>query len=154
VVGSERLITKIYFPRLAIPFASVGAAVVDFAVAFGLLVALMLYYGVVPGTGILLLPVIVGLIVLAATGVGTLLAALNVAYRDFRYVIPFMIQLWLFATPTVYMQPAESAAGGLRVVGMLNPMIALVGAFRAACLGGPVPWAELGVSATAAAAVF
>src|SRR5207245_2234688 len=74
VVGSERLITKIYFPRLAIPFASVGAAVVDFAVAFGLLVALMLYYGVVPGVAILLLPLIVGLIVLAATGVGTLLA--------------------------------------------------------------------------------
>src|SRR5438128_6500433 len=94
------------------------------------------------------------MILVAALGVGTLLAALNVAYRDFRYVIPFLIQLWLFATPTVYMQPADGAAGGLHAICTLNPMIALVGAFRAACLGGPIPWAELGVSATAAAAVF
>src|SRR5204862_3606606 len=76
VVGSERLITKIYFPRLAIPFAAVGAAVVDFAVAFGLLVAMMLYYGVAPGAGLLAVPAIFGLIMLAALGVGTLLAAL------------------------------------------------------------------------------
>jgi lipopolysaccharide transport system permease protein len=154
VVGSERLITKIYFPRLAIPFAAVGAAVVDFAVAFGLLVVLMLWYGIVPGTGMLLLPALVGLIVLAAAGVGTLLAALNVAYRDFRYVIPFLVQLWMFATPTVYMQPAEASADGLRAFAVLNPMITFVGGFRAACLGGPVQWAELGVSAATVAAVF
>src|SRR5439155_12145625 len=83
-----------------------------------------------------------------------LLAALNVAYRDFRYVIPFLIQLWLFATPTVYMQPADGAAGGLQALSVVNPMIALVGAFRAACLGGAMPWPELGVSAAAAAGVF
>src|SRR5438105_847169 len=89
VVGSERLITKIYFPRLAIPFASVGAAVVDFAVACGLLLALMLAYGQPPTVSFLLAPVVFGAIVVTAAGIGTMLAALNVAYRDFRYVIPF-----------------------------------------------------------------
>src|SRR5262249_909341 len=85
VVGSERLITKVYFPRLTIPFAAVGAALVDFAVASGLLLALMAYYRVAPGPMLWLAPIVAGLIVLAALGVGTLLAALNVAYRDFRY---------------------------------------------------------------------
>ena len=110
VVGSERLITKIYFPRLAVPFAAVGAAVVDFLIAFGLLIAMMVYYRVAPGWGLLLVPVIFGAILLAALGVGTLLAALNVAYRDFRYVIPFLVQLWMFATPSVYMQVADEPA--------------------------------------------
>ena len=90
VVGSERLITKVYFPRLAVPFAAVGAAVVDFGVASLLLVGLMGVFGIPPGLGLLLSPLIFAVIFLAAVGVGTLLAALNVAYRDFRYVIPFL----------------------------------------------------------------
>src|SRR5262249_50876007 len=105
VIGSERLITKIYFPRLAIPFAAVSAAGVDFVIAFGLLFALMLPNGITPGLGLLLVPVILLPLLLIALGVGTLLAALNVAYRDFRYVIPFLVQVWMFATPTIYMQP-------------------------------------------------
>jgi lipopolysaccharide transport system permease protein len=143
VVQSERLITKIYFPRLAVPFAAVGAAVVDFAVAFGMLLVLMLWYGVAPGWGMMLAPLIFGLIVLAALGVGTLLGALNVAYRDFRYVIPFLIQLGMFATPTVYMQPKAGGGGALRALLALNPMTTLIGAFRAATLGGPIPWGPL-----------
>jgi lipopolysaccharide transport system permease protein len=103
VVGSERLITKIYFPRLAIPFASVGAALVDFAVAFTLMFVLMVWYRIAPTAQLLLVPVLTAILTLAALGVGTLLAALNVAYRDFRYVIPFLVQLWMFATPSVYM---------------------------------------------------
>ena len=110
VVGSERLITKIYFPRLAVPFAAVGAAVVDFVIAFGLLIAMMVYYRIAPGWGMLLVPVVFMTIVLAALGVGTMLAALNVAYRDFRYVIPFLLQLWMFATPSVYMQVTNEPA--------------------------------------------
>jgi lipopolysaccharide transport system permease protein len=154
VVGSERLITKIYFPRLAIPFAAVGAAVVDFVVAFGLLIVMMLYYRVAPGWGLLFVPAIFGLIVLAALGVGTLLAALNVAYRDFRYVIPFLVQLGMFATPTVYMQPKGALTGWAQVLFLLNPMTSLVAAFRAATLGGRMPWTQLGVAAAAAVAVF
>jgi lipopolysaccharide transport system permease protein len=112
VVGSERLITKIYFPRLAIPFATVAAAVVDFLLASTMLLLMMVCYGVPPGPGLLLVPVVFAMILLAALGIGTLLAALNVAYRDFRYVIPFMLQLWMFATPAIYMQPAGPAPWG------------------------------------------
>jgi len=154
VVGSERLITKIYFPRLTIPFAAVGAAVVDFVIAFGLLIVLMLYYGIVPGVGLFLVPAILGLITLAALGIGTLLSALNVAYRDFRYVIPFLVQLGMFATPTVYMQPDGASAGRLQVLLVLNPMTPLIGVFRAATLGGPILWDPLGLSATVVVAVF
>jgi homopolymeric O-antigen transport system permease protein len=202
VVGSERLITKIYFPRLAIPFASVGAALVDFAVAFGMLFVLMLYYRVAPTANLLAAPLVVFLFLLAALGVGTLLAALNVAYRDFRYVIPFLVQLWMFATPTVYMQTPgtgsqelgmRSQASGvssqepraeaalpsaspshtgrdsraaadssspsavpawIKHLLNLNPMTGLIAFFRAAVLGGPLPWRSLAYSAAGVAAAF
>jgi lipopolysaccharide transport system permease protein len=154
IVGSERLVTKIYFPRLAMPFAAVGAAVVDFIVAFGLLLAMMVYYGVTPGINLLLTPVIFGLITLAALGIGTLLAALNVAYRDVRYVIPFLVQVWMFATPTVYMQPKGMPAGWSRIILSLNPMTSLIAAFRASTLGGPIPWEPPGMAAVAVILAF
>jgi lipopolysaccharide transport system permease protein len=154
VVGSERLITKIYFPRLAIPFSTAATAGVDFVVALGLLAVLMVYYGVGGGTSLLLVPVFFGLIALAALGVGTLLAALTVAYRDFRYAAPFVVQLWMFATPTVYMQPAGHPSGGLRALLALNPMTGLIGAFRAAALGGEIPWDQVGIATLAVAVIF
>jgi lipopolysaccharide transport system permease protein len=150
VVGSERLITKIYFPRLAIPFAAVGAALVDLAIAFSVLIVMMLAYHIRPGLSILYLPVLVVLLALIALGVGTLLAALNVNYRDFRYVIPFLLQLWMFATPSVYMQPTHETGvtfGLARYLLILNPLTGLVAAFRAATLGSQMPWHEL-LSAT------
>ena len=107
VIGSERLITKIYFPRLAVPFAAVLAAMVDFCVALPLLIVLFPIYGIVPGFSVVLLPVIFFLLALSAAGVGTMLAALNVAYRDFRYIIPFLVQLWMYATPTIYFDITE-----------------------------------------------
>jgi lipopolysaccharide transport system permease protein len=149
VVGSERLITKIYFPRLAIPFAAVVTAAADFVVALGLLAILMVAYGIGWSPSLLLVPVLFGLIALAALGVGTLLAALTVAYRDFRYAAPFMVQLWMFATPTVYMQPASDASGSVRALLALNPMAGLIAAFRAATLDGPIPWAQVGTSTMA-----
>jgi lipopolysaccharide transport system permease protein len=145
VVGSERLITKIYFPRLAIPFAAVGAAAVDFAIAFGLQMLLMMWYGVAPGPSLLLLPAILGLLLLSALGVGTLLAALTVQYRDFRHVIPFMVQFWMFATPTIYLQ-ASASAGWIRDLLALNPLTGLIQAYRAATLGQGVAWDQLAVS--------
>lgn len=147
VVGSERLITKIYFPRLAIPFASVAAAIVDFLIALGLLLGMMLYYGVLPGLGVLLALAIFLAIVVAAMGMGTLLAALNVAYRDFRYVIPFMLQIWMFATPTLYMQPNPESASRLQAFLALNPMTGLIAAFRNAVLGRSLSWDQFGMSA-------
>lgn len=154
VVGSERLITKIYFPRLSVPFAAVGASVVDFLIAFSLLVGMMLWYQVHPGLTVLMLPVIFGAIVLLAMGVGTLLAGLNVAYRDFRYVIPFLVQVWMFATPTIYMQPGKSAGGILHVLMNLNPMTGLIAAFRASCRDGAIAWPQLAFSAAICAVVF
>jgi lipopolysaccharide transport system permease protein len=156
VVGSERLITKIYFPRLAIPFAAVGAAVVDLLIAFSVLIVMMLWYGIMPGVQTLLVPMLIVLLALAGLGVGTLLAALNVAYRDFRYVIPFLVQLWMFATPSVYMK-VDAASGGSDVLHLLlslNPITGLIASFRAAVLGGAIPWAQLAISAATVIVLF
>src|SRR5262245_29078502 len=102
LVGSANLVSKVYFPRLIIPLSSVGSGLVDFAIAGAILLLLMLWYGVGWTLNLLLAPVLVAGLLLAALGVGTFLAALNVAYRDFRYVVPFLVQFWLFATPVVY----------------------------------------------------
>jgi lipopolysaccharide transport system permease protein len=139
VLGSERLITKIYFPRLAVPFATVGAAAVDFAVATTLLAVLCLVYSVQPTWNLFAGPVIFVIIAALATGLGTFLAALNVAYRDFRYVIPFLVQVGMFATPTIYMQPTGQETGVIALLLTLNPMNALVSAFRSSVIGGELP---------------
>jgi lipopolysaccharide transport system permease protein len=183
VVGSERLITKIFFPRLAVPFAAVGAAVVDFVIAFGLLIAMMAYYHVRPGWGMLFTPLVFGSTLLAALGIGALLAALNVAYRDFRYVIPFLVQVWMFATPSIYMQvtdgstpfprrpasdPSAPASAPTDAIGTrplpvspllrsalaLNPMTGLIGAFRAAVLGKAIPWGQYVCSSVCSVLAF
>jgi lipopolysaccharide transport system permease protein len=154
VIGSERLITKIYFPRLAVPFAAAGAAFVDFLVALGLLAVVMAACGVAPSWNLLFAPVIVAIVGLAAVGLGTLLAALNVAYRDVRYVIPFLIQVGMFATPTIYLQPTGREGAGVHWLLTLNPMNGLVAAFRACLLGGPIPWADVAVAAALSAGLF
>lgn len=158
VVGSERLVTKIYFPRLAVPFASVGAAVVDFAVALPLLLILFPIYGQVPGWSALLLPVIFLLLMVSAAGIGALLAALNVAYRDFRYIIPFMVQLWMYATPTIYFDLATTSPNPkyvwLKQVLQLNPLTGLIASFRACLLNQEIPWDMLGFSAVSAVVFF
>src|SRR5690349_2988103 len=99
VVGSANLVSKVYFPRLIIPLASIGSGLVDFAIAAAVLLLLMLYYGVGWTFNLLMVPFLVAGAALTALGVGTCLAALHVAYRDFRYVLPFLVQFWLFATP-------------------------------------------------------
>jgi lipopolysaccharide transport system permease protein len=154
VIGSERLITKIYFPRLALPFASVGAPVVDFVVALGLLLVMMLYYRISPGLTLLLVPLLLLLVLLAALGIGTLLAGLNVYYRDFRHVVPYLVQLGMFATPTIYMQPNASSGKWFSLVLILNPMMTFISAFRAAVLGSRVPWYALGLASLWVVVVF
>jgi lipopolysaccharide transport system permease protein len=145
VIGNQNLVTKIFFPRLIIPFAAVGASLVDFAITFVLLFVMMLGYGVSPDWGMLLVPLFSLLLMVAATGVGTLLAALTVAYRDFRYVVPFMLQLWMFATPIIYLQ-ANALSPRLRPLLAFNPAYGLISAFRRAFLGGPLDWYDLTVS--------
>jgi lipopolysaccharide transport system permease protein len=154
VVGSERLITKIYFPRLAVPFAAVGAAVFDFVISLGLLAAMMAAYGYVPSWQIVFAPLVFAILLLAATGLGTLLAALTVAYRDFRFVTPFLIQVGMYATPTIYMLLPPDPAPGLRLWLTVNPLVAPIASFRACLLGGPIPWEGLAVSAAVAVGTF
>lgn len=196
---SAPLVTKVYVPRLTIPFASVGSALFDFFVAFTVLLMVMVFYinftsadtsGVIVGPIMLMVFPILFLTILLALGVGTMLAALNVAYRDFKHTIPFLVQLWMFSTPAIYMsvdepaadasppavvqqdvKPAETTGSDKTIanavaqskaspedseeMGMwayvkeglqLNPMNGLISSFRAALLGHPLPWQELGYS--------
>jgi lipopolysaccharide transport system permease protein len=157
VVGNQNLVTKIYFPRLMIPLSAAGAALIDFAIAVGLLAVMMAIYGAAPGWGVLLLPVIVLLLTVTALGVGILLAALTVAYRDFRYVIPFLVQMWMFATASIYLPkraylPEDGTVTEL--VLPLNPAYGLVANFRNCTLGAPVDWYSLVVSGAVGVVLF
>jgi len=154
IVGNQNLITKVYFPRLIIPMGAVGAGLVDFGIAFGLLVGMMLCYGVLPGWGLLLVPVVILLLVVAALGVGTLLSALIVSYRDVRYVVMFGVQLWMFATPCIYLNAAEVVGPRGQLVLPLNPAYGLILNFRQAMLGGAVDWYSLAVSSSVSVALL
>lgn len=169
VVGSERLISKIYFPRLLIPYAAVGAALVDSLIALLGLAILMTYYGIVPTYTILLAPLLLASIALAALGFGTCLAALTVRYRDFKHIIPFLMQLWLFATPSVYMATSghkEATAHGspeklldhtirfFQYALEANPMTPLIASFRATLMGTPLPTSSLVFSVATVIVVF
>ncbi len=154
VVGNQNLVTKAYFPRLVIPLSAVGAGLIDFAVAFVMLAVMMLYYGVVPGWQIVLVPLVTLLMAIAAMGIGTLLSALTVTYRDVRYAVQFGVQLWMFATPCIYLQ-AETAIGAkARLLLPLNPAYGLIDNFRRAMLGSPLDGYSLSVSAAVSAALL
>jgi lipopolysaccharide transport system permease protein len=133
LVGSANLITKVYFPRLTIPIASVLSGIVDFALAFVVLLGMMLYYRMVPTVNVLWLPAFLLLALIASLGVGLWLSALNVEYRDVRYVVPFITQFWLFATPIAY--PSSLLHEPWRTLYGLNPMVGVVEGFRWALLG-------------------
>ena len=148
LVSGSNMITKVYFPRLVMPTASALAGLVDFVLAFGVLIGMMFYYGMQPTMAILLLPLFLLLAFLTALGVGLWLSALNVHYRDVRYTVPFLTQLWLFATPVVY--PSSLLSEPWRTVYGLNPMVGVVEGFRWAMLGNHPPGPMLGVSAVVA----
>jgi len=133
VVNNGNLITKVYFPRVIVPTASVGAALVDFAITCVVLGLLMAFYGEAPGWGALMLPVLVVLLVALALGFGVLMSALNVRYRDIRFALPFLIQLWFFASPIIY--PSSHVPERWRWVLALNPMTGIIEGFRAALFG-------------------
>jgi len=152
LVGSAHLVSKVYFPRLIIPLASIGAGLVDFAISAGILLLLMAWYGIGLSINLLAVPLLVGGVLFTALGVGTLLSALTVAYRDFRYVIPFMVQLWLFATPVVY--PASMVPAHWRWLLYLNPMAGIIEGFRSAFLGKPFSIFALSVSIGVSVVLF
>lgn len=133
LVGSSHLITKVYFPRLTIPIATVLSGVVDFALSFSVLLVMMVYYGMMPTINVLLLPLFFLQALVTSLGVGLWLSALNVEFRDVRYVVPFLVQLWLFATPIAYSSSLLSEPW--RTVYGLNPMVGVVEGFRWALLG-------------------
>jgi lipopolysaccharide transport system permease protein len=145
LVGSANLISKVYFPRLVIPISSVLAGLLDFAIAFVVLIALMLWYGAYPTPAIALLPFFLLLSLVTALGVGLWLSALNVQYRDVRYVIPFLTQAWLFLTPVAY--PSSLLDEPWRTLYGLNPMVGVVEGFRWALLGTNPPGPMIAVSA-------
>ena len=149
LVGSSNLITKVYFPRLIVPLASAFSGVVDFLIAFAVLIAMMLYYGLLPTLNVLWLPLFVLLALVTSLGVGLWLSAFNVKYRDVRFVVPFITQFWLFVTPIAY--PSSLLPEPWRTVYGLNPMVGVVEGFRWALLRtNTAPGPTIAVSASAA----
>lgn len=153
LVVSSNLVSKVYFPRLLVPAAAILSWLPDLAIASVLVAVLMLIYGIVPAATIVLLPVFALFAVLAAASVSTWLSALNVSYRDVRYAVPFVVQLWLFATPVVY--PASLVPQRWRPLFGLNPMAGVVEGFRWALFRSEAPmWGLMGVSLAVTLALF
>lgn len=153
LVGSANLIKKVFFPRLAIPLGTVMAGVVDFCLAFSVLIIMMMFYGMVPTANIIWLPFLLLLALITSLGVGLWLSALNVQFRDVRYVVPFIVQFWLFATPIAY--PSSLLSEPWRTIYGINPMAGVVEGFRWALLGTTnAPGPMLAVSAIAAITVL
>lgn len=152
VLSSINLITKVYFPRLIIPLSAVGVSLVDFGVSCVVLLGMMVLYKTAVTAQLLLLPLFLVGTVLCAAGIGSLLSAMIVAYRDFRYVVPFLIQIWMYVTPVIY--PSSIVPERWRWVFSLNPMAGLIDGYRAALLGTPLQWGPIGLSLAMSAAVF
>jgi len=146
VVGDAHLISKVYFPRLILPLCGVVSGLVDFTLAFVVLGGMMTWYGIFPSWGVLVLPLFLFLALVTALGVGLWLAALNVKYRDVSHVIPFLIQIWMYASPVVY--PLSLVPERWRSLYSLNPMVGVIESFRSALLGtqSPAFWVT-GISA-------
>jgi lipopolysaccharide transport system permease protein len=147
LVGNAHLISKVYFPRMIVPTATIVVALVDFAISFGILIAMMVWYHFVPGWQILLLPIFVLMVVLASLGPGLWITALNVKYRDFRYVIPFLVQLGVYISPVGF--SSDLVPAQWRLLYALNPLVGVIDGFRWCILGEhSFNWQNTGISAT------
>src|SRR6185369_7121154 len=152
LVSNAQLINKVYFPRLLIPVSAVAARWFDFTVAFSVLIFLMVYYRVALTWSILLLPVLVALITLLALVVSMITSALNVKYRDVGVLIPVLLQLWMYASPVVY--PVSLVPARFQFIYRVNPLVGLIGSFRAVVLGTQIDWFALAWSVGVIAALF
>jgi lipopolysaccharide transport system permease protein len=149
LVSNSALVSKIYFPRIFMPAGVIVAGLVDLTISLVILLIVVLAWGYAPDLAILALPLLVAIGTVTALGVGAALSAINVRYRDVKYVVPFSIQLWLFITPVVY--PSSTIAEPWRTLSAINPMVGVVEGFRWATLGtGNAPWDLIGVSAASA----
>jgi lipopolysaccharide transport system permease protein len=144
MVMNANIMTKVYFPRLIMPLSSIISPLVDFTISFVILIAMMVYFGIMPTIGIVFLPFFLLLALATSLGVGLWLSALNVKYRDFQYTVPFLIQIWMFASPVVY--ASSLVPESLRIWYGLNPMAGVIEGFRWALLGTGAPNAMILVS--------
>ena len=152
LVGNTHLITKVYFPRMIIPGAAIGARLLDFGIAIIILAPLMFYYGVAPTKNLLALPLLIALITMFSWGVGMWSSALNVKYRDVGVILPVFTQLWMFVSPVAY--PASLVPEKWRWLYYLNPMAGIVEGFRIAILGGSFKWGPLAFATAATVIIF
>ncbi len=152
LIGSTNLVQKVYFPRLIMPLAGILSPVVDFAIAFIILIGLMLYYGYPPTINLFWLPAFIILALITSLGVGLWLSAINVKYRDVRYIIPFLVQIWLFASPVVY--ASSLLPEKYQIIYGINPMAGVIEGFRWAILGTEPPGSLIAVSAAITVAIL
>jgi lipopolysaccharide transport system permease protein len=152
LIGNANLVTKVYFPRMIVPVAAVMVAFVDFLISFGLLVVLMIWYQFMPDIRILMLPVFVAIAFLASVGLGLWITSLNVKYRDFRYIIPFALQLGLYISPVGFSSGIVSEKW--RLLYSLNPMVGVIDGFRWSLLGGQTPLYLPGLAVSVAVTVI
>lgn len=144
MVSNANIMTKVYFPRLIMPISGILSPLVDFAVSISILVLMMGYYGFVPTLNVVFLPLFILLALATSLGIGLWLSALNVKYRDFQYTVPFIIQIWMYASPVVY--PASMLPEAIRPLYGLNPMAGVIEGFRWALLGTEIPGSMIFVS--------
>ena len=152
LIGSSHLISKVYFPRMIVPAAAVSGGLVDLVVTLVLVGLLCIWYGTAVGASLVLLPLIALITTVFAFGCGLWLSALNVEYRDIRVIVPYALQVWMYATPVAY--PARVLPEEFRAIVRANPMTGLVESFRASILGTPIPWRALGYSTLVAAIIM
>jgi lipopolysaccharide transport system permease protein len=152
LVGSAHLVSKVYFPRLIIPLSSVGSGLIDLLIATAILLLMMLWYGVGWSWNLLAAPLLLVFVIFTALGVGTLLSAVTVAYRDFTHVTPFLVQIWMYITPVIF--PVSLVPERWQWLLFLNPMTGLVEGFRSAFLGRAFDLLGIGISFAIAAAIF
>jgi len=152
LVGSANLIKKVYFPRLVVPLSSVISGAVDFVLAFIVLLGMILFYGIFPTINVIWLPILLLLAFVTSLGVGLWMAALNVEFRDVRYVVPFLTQFWMFATPIAY--PSSLLSEPWRTIYGINPMVGVVEGFRWALLGTKTAPGPIIIVSTIAACVL
>jgi len=152
LINASNMVSKVYFPRLIIPLSSIGSGLVDLAISTVVLFVLMIWFGVGWSLNLLLIPVLLVAVVFTALGVGTLLSALTVAYRDFRFVVPFLVQIWMYATPVVY--PVSLVPEKWQWVLFLNPMTGVIEAFRSAFLDRPFDLPSIGISLLMSVFIF
>jgi len=152
MIGAAGMISKVYFPRMVVPIASIGVSVIDFAVSFCILIIIMVIYSIAPGWQVVFFPFFALGLAAAAIGASAWLTAITVVYRDFRYVLPFMMQIWMYVTPVIY--PVSFIPEKWRWIIYFNPVLGWIDGIRSSILGRPIDWSAVGVSAVCTLALL